>query len=70
MNRDARDKPAHDGAGGQQFDPAENTLDSSSPDNNRTHQDEDEALLARCWRPLAERGPIGSGWNGPSRISR
>ena len=21
-------------------------------------------------RPLAERGPMGSGWNGPSRMSR
>ncbi len=27
-------------------------------------------FAARAARPLAERGPIGSGWNGPSRISR
>ena len=27
-------------------------------------------LTVFFWRPLAERGPIGSGWNGPSRMSR
>ena len=32
--------------------------------------DDGVALLARAWRPLAERGPMGSGWNGPSRMSR
>ena len=28
------------------------------------------SFFARAALPLAERGPIGSGWNGPSRLSR
>ncbi len=55
------DEAAAAGEEGPVFDPLDRAADVARPSAHEP---------AFFWRPLADFGPIGSGWNGPSRNSR